>query len=320
MWIVRHCIPDCVHHVIARFIDRDFLIADDTARERYLQLLGRAMTESDWRCLAFALMSNHVHLAMLAGVTPAERWLRRVHPPFAAWTNERLGRIGPLFAGSSAIWVVRPENERRLVAYIHNNPVRAGVVAHARDSTWTSHRAYLREATVPWLDTEAGLERLRLTSSELDAFVDQDVGYRPEQGALDGIHRAARKRGALEIGTPIAERTVAQLVARPFAHIRPDPRRVLEVCGEVLGVSHERLRSRDRDPALVAARAVAIQSGRAVGLPIAAVASALGITAQHGSRLGLRRLSEIEHTAALVIRARVEAELEEMFRAARAGA
>src|SRR5215468_9860994 len=125
MWIVRDTVPTAVPHVIARFIDRDFLIPDDEARARYLWLLGRAMQESDWRCLAFAIMSSHVHLAMIAGVTAAERWLRRVHPPFALWTNKRHGRIGPVFSGSPQIWVVRPENERAIVSYLHNNPVRA---------------------------------------------------------------------------------------------------------------------------------------------------------------------------------------------------
>ncbi len=275
------------------------------------------MSESDWRCLAYAIMSNHVHLAMLAGTTPAERWLRRVHPPFALWLNKRLQRIGPVFAGSSAIWLVRPENELRLVAYIHNNPVRAGVVAHARDSSWTSHRAYLGRARVPWLDAEFALARLGHTASQLDAFVDNDVGYRPEQDALNDIARAAHKRGALEIATPIAERTVAQLVARPFGHIRPDPARVVTVTAEVLGMPEARLRARRFDRASVRGRALAVQCGRALGLSISSVAAALGITAARGSQLGLQPLAEVERAAADVIRTRVTRELEDVLWQAR---
>jgi len=45
-----------------------------------------------------------------------------------------------------------------LLAYVHNNPVRAGGVADPSVSVWTSHRAYVTlEAAPPWLDVERGL-------------------------------------------------------------------------------------------------------------------------------------------------------------------
>ncbi len=38
---------------------------------------------------------------------------------------------------------------------VHRNPVEAGVVTRPRDSTWTSHRIYLRlEPAPPWFDVE----------------------------------------------------------------------------------------------------------------------------------------------------------------------
>jgi hypothetical protein len=309
MWIVRDPIPGCVHHVIARFIDRDFLIPDDAAREHYLWLLGRAMRESDWRCLAYAIMSSHIHLAMLAGPNPAERWMRRVHPPFAAWTNKRLERIGPMFAGSPAIWVVRRENELRLVAYLHNNPVRAGVVTRARESTWTSHRIYLGLKASSCVDAASALARFGVTADELDGIVDQNIGYKPVHQPIDPVRRAARKRGAIEVATPMCEDTVVPLVARPFAHFRPDPAWLVEVVAEVTDISAALLRSRDRSHAVIAARALAVQCGRAAGLTISEVAAAIGISAQRGSVLGLRALTPQERLLAEVIQGRVTSEL-----------
>ena len=309
MRIVRLPVEGAVHHIIVRFIDRDFLVNDEASRERYLQLLGRAMSESDWRCLAFAIMSNHIHLAMLAGETPAERWSRRVHPPFASWINGRLERIGPMLADTH-MWTVRSENVRRLVAYIHNNPVRARLVAHARESSWTSHRAYLGLMQFSWLDTQFGLDMLRLTPDEFDAYVDENVGYEPKPGALDGIHRAARRRGGIELATPVeSESPEVPLVARRFAHIRPDPRRVLELVAEIIGVSVARMRSRERDPASIDARALAIQCGRALGLSISSMTSALGISVQRGTELARRTLPGSVASGAAVVCSRIEGEL-----------
>jgi hypothetical protein len=59
-----------------------------------------------------------------------------------------------------------------LVSYVHCNPVRAGVVAAADESNWTSHRAYLGVARKPpWLDVQLGLDLCGFsTGQELDAY------------------------------------------------------------------------------------------------------------------------------------------------------
>ncbi len=81
-----------------------------------------------------------------------------VHGPFAEWINERLERIGPVFMRPK-VHAVQPNGVGRLIAYIHRNPVRAGIVPHPSDSDWTSHRAYLRpDSAPPWLDVSKGLE------------------------------------------------------------------------------------------------------------------------------------------------------------------
>ena len=54
-----------------------------------------------------------------------------------------------------------------LIAYVHNNPVRAGIVNEAAHSAWTSHRAYLgAAASAEWLDVCAGL---RMSCFDADA-------------------------------------------------------------------------------------------------------------------------------------------------------
>jgi hypothetical protein len=245
MWIVRNPVPGSLHHIIVRFIDREFLITDDVTRRQYLTMLGRAMADSDWRCVAYALMSNHIHLGMVAGHTRAERWMRRVHPPFVAWVNRRLDRIGPLFAGSPAIWAVHPDRELRLVGYIHNNPVRAGVVAHARDSTWTSHRAYLGGSRAAWLRVDEGLARLHVSAEELEAYVGSTVDEKLARADQVRIRKAARRRGAIELGTPVdGGQAKTQLLRRPYGYLLPNPWRLVEIVADVLGVSAVELRSR----------------------------------------------------------------------------
>ena len=50
------------------------------------------------------------------------------------------------------------EGAGRLIAYHHNNPVKAKVVRSAGDSDWTSHGLYAGTAApLDWIDVELGL-------------------------------------------------------------------------------------------------------------------------------------------------------------------
>lgn len=305
MRIARVTAPGAVYHVISRFVDQRWEFREDIERAKYLSLLGRALQSCDWRCLSYALMSSHIHLAMVAGEQPMWRWLKRVHSPFANWMNERHDRLGPLFAQRPNAWAVRPEHIGELIAYIHNNPVRAGVVAHARDSAWTSHAAYVGLTSAPrWLAVGEGLQRCGLTRDHFDAVVNgADVA--PERVPLDGIHRAARKRGAVELATPTAKPTEVPLVARRFARVRPDPRLVVAALEDVIGIPASRIASRSNTATLRVARCLAVHSGLALGLTITEISTALGLSRQAGSRIAGRPLDDVGRAVVALVAARL---------------
>jgi hypothetical protein len=290
------------YHVISRFVDRGWYFHDDEERACYLRLFNRAVEQTGWKWLCFALMSNHIHHGLIAGEAPLSALFKAVHSPFSRWMNERRGRIGPLFADRPAAWEIRPMHVPRMLAYIHNNPVRAGVVAAARDSDWTSHRCYLGLDRGPSrLDVDAGLDASGLSRAELDAFVAADVSGDPCE-PLDGIHRAARRRGAVELGTPLAQPTVAPIVMRPFARVRPGPRAVLEVVAHGLGVAVPELASRAMTGDRTAGRRIAVHAGLSLGLTASDMGTALGISRQAAARIAKRALSDSETATVLLVR------------------
>lgn len=170
----RTHLPGVLYHVTSRFSDRRWYLRDDEERSTYLRLLGDALVWSDWRCLAYALTSSQLHLVMIAGEQRMERWTRRVNSPFALWMNRRHDRIGAVFADRAKNVGVAPESTASLIAHLHNSPVRAGVASHARDSSWTSHRAYVGLVQPPgWLHVDEGLRRAGFGDPAcFDAWVD----------------------------------------------------------------------------------------------------------------------------------------------------
>jgi len=174
---IRSTHAGTVYHLISRFVGQEFFIRTAEERRQYLQLFGMGISKSDWRCVSYAVMSNHIHAAVLAGEMPLVSWLREPHSIFAEYMNEKHRRIGAVFVRGPNAVPYREDGVARLIAYIHNNPVRAGLVAAPADSDWTSHRAYLGTAEKPeWLDVGLGLELSRRGETMwLDSWQQTDV-------------------------------------------------------------------------------------------------------------------------------------------------
>lgn len=191
------------YHLIFRFVASEWFIKTNLERDTYLQLLGEALQRSDWHCFAYAIMSNHIHLGMAAGRSSRTPWLRHAHSPFGEWINRRNDRIGSVFVKKPTTVSVARDDVARVIAYIHNNPVRAGVVARARDSTWTSHNAYVgsREPQ-PWLRVDIGFDAMHIKdAASFEAFVDAEASQprqdrRGKSGRPPSAHPRDRDRRA----------------------------------------------------------------------------------------------------------------------------
>jgi REP element-mobilizing transposase RayT len=202
-------------HVISRFHDRRYYLDIDGARERYLTLLGRAAETHDSRIIAYCLMSSHVHLVLQLGNDPLGRLTKQVHAPFGNWVNFQRKGMGAILSDRPKSVLVDSETHgMEIVRYVHNNPVRAGVVARASESAWSSHRAYLGLAPSPsWLATEAvlGADEAEHESARRDLahFVDEgrNEERRPEfSGEVSKkLMRRMRKLmgGDLELSYPV---------------------------------------------------------------------------------------------------------------------
>jgi REP element-mobilizing transposase RayT len=294
MRIARQTHAGMVHHVRSRFVDREWFIRDDDERACYLNLLGRALERTDWRCLAYCVMSNHIHLAFLPGERPLESWAKPVHSRFARWMNKRHMRLGPMFADRPASDAVAAHDQANLFAYIHNNPVRAGVVQRASQSSWSSHRAFVGLAPrPPWLEVDIALELCGFDDIEaFDRWVTGSPDVEIEHPDVASVRKIVRKRGAIEIATPCE--TKVTLVRRPKSLIRPEPFEIVQVVAEAAGVDVAAMCSQNRRPRAVSARRVAFHVAVRFGVSITDMSTALGVSPQGGSNLSRQSLDATE--------------------------
>ena len=138
---------------------------------------------------------NHVHLAVQVGNIPLSRVMQNVSFRYTRHINRRKKQVGHLFQGRYKALLIDADNYLlELVRYIHNNPVRAGMVKLPEQYTWSSHSGYLGNVHISWLTTDwvlsqFGKEKRRAIEVYQDFIrAGIDEGHRKEfhQGTTEG--------------------------------------------------------------------------------------------------------------------------------------
>jgi len=152
-----------IFHITARGNRRQaiFLGADD--RRWFLRLLEAAIERFGWRCHAYCLMGNHVHLLIELRDENLSEGMQFLFGRYAQDFNWRHGYDGHLFQGRFKSETVESNwHLLELSRYIVLNPVRAGLCKSAADWPWSSYRAAVgtvrapRFLTLDWLLEQFG--------------------------------------------------------------------------------------------------------------------------------------------------------------------
>lgn len=141
----RLSLPGYPHHVIQRGNNRQAIFASAADDQALLDLLGENARKFDVAIHAYVLMSNHFHLLLTPEtVEGLPQMMQALGRRYVRYFNDRQGRSGTLWEGRYKSTLI--QSERYLLAcmaYMDLNPVRAGLVAQARDYPWSSHGHYI---------------------------------------------------------------------------------------------------------------------------------------------------------------------------------
>jgi putative transposase len=175
--------PGAVYHVMARGNNRQEIFLERTDQLDFLELLARFTTRFGPEIFAFCLMTNHYHLFLRTpqpNLCSAMQWLNGT---YTNRFNRRHHRNGHLLQGRyKSVLVADEAHWLHLSAYIHLNPLRAGLAADPAGYEWSSFRDFTRaRCRFPWLRPESILALYGASEPE------QRRRYRQQVLALAGI-------------------------------------------------------------------------------------------------------------------------------------
>jgi putative transposase len=144
-------IPGLLQHVIVRGIERRDIFIDEDDKNSFLERLSKLLISTGTDSLAWALLSNHVHLLLRPSATKLSILMRRLLTGYAVTFNLRHHRSGHLFQNRYKSIVCEEDSYLlELVRYIHLNPLRAGLVESldVLDSyQWSGHAVIMGKRT-----------------------------------------------------------------------------------------------------------------------------------------------------------------------------
>lgn len=152
--------PGSRHHVMNRGARRQVLFHSDQACIVFLELLAELPRRYGVHIHGYALMPNHFHLMVESGATGLAPAMQYLQAQYSRALNRSAGWDGPVWRARYRSQAVESEPYWiHLLAYLHLNPVEAGLVPHEDLALWTSHKAYTGQSPRPdWLQTAQLLE------------------------------------------------------------------------------------------------------------------------------------------------------------------
>jgi len=156
----------------------------------FLELVGLLPERFDIRVHGYALMPNHFHLLVETPAANLSRAIGFLSGRYAQEINREYEWDGPLYKGRFKNRVVEDEDYwQHLLAYIHLNPVRGGLVSRMVESEWTSHSAYVGlEARPQWLHCDEMLELYGSAEAYLEYVQDVQTGREePPRGFEEAV-------------------------------------------------------------------------------------------------------------------------------------
>jgi putative transposase len=203
------------HHVTQRGNRRQKVFFCDGDYHAYRALLAESCAAAHVAVWAYCLMPNHVHLVLVPrdedGLRAA---LADAHRRYSRAVNFREGWRGYLWQGRFASF---PMDEEYLLAsarYVELNPVRAKLVARARDWPWSSARAHLSRRDDELVESGPLLKRVK----DWKAFLSEG-----QDGATREAIRAAERTGR-PLGSAAFVRRLEKKLERPLARMKPGPK------------------------------------------------------------------------------------------------
>ena len=173
--------PEIYYHLYNRGNNKDLIFFEDDNYRYFLQLFKKHVSPF-CEVYSYCLMPNHFHFFIRINDSASfEKGIKNFFISYSKAINKKYSRVGSLFQGRYKASEITSESYyTRIITYIHQNPVVAGLVKNMEDYKYSSYASYLsnkesilnRQEVLEWFGGLKGFiedHKLMVTDEEISA-------------------------------------------------------------------------------------------------------------------------------------------------------
>jgi len=154
-----------IYHIMVRGINRQNIFEDEEDKLRLLTTLERYRNEQICEVYGYCFMDNHIHLIIKETGDTISTIIKKVSGSYVYWYNNKYDRSGHLFQERYKSEVVENEGSLlRVLRYVHQNPLKAGIVQEIAGYKWSSYSEYVNKPRI--VNTDYVLDRFSTNKNQ----------------------------------------------------------------------------------------------------------------------------------------------------------
>ena len=148
-----------VYHILFRVVNQQSIFEEKTDYDKLKETILIVKEEMGFEIYAYCFMSNHVHIVLKEKKDKdISLIMKRILTKYARWYNLKYGRSGALIANRyKSVPVEIDEYFIHLIRYVHQNPIKAGIVQDLTDYPYSSYIEYMEEPELADIDFVCGM-------------------------------------------------------------------------------------------------------------------------------------------------------------------
>lgn len=147
-----------IYHLMLRGINKQNIFEDDEDRQKLIETIVLYKGISKYELYGYCLMDNHIHILMKENEETVSQIVKRISSRYVYWYNQKYERCGHLFQERFKSEPVETDAYFIMVLrYIHQNPIKAGIIKGIEEYMWSSYHEYLAIREIVDIDFALGL-------------------------------------------------------------------------------------------------------------------------------------------------------------------
>ena len=161
------------YHVIVQGIGKEKIFEQGWMKAEYLNDLALYKDIHGIKVLTYVVMDNHCHMLLYAPDAPSlGAYMRRVNTRYAQFYNHMCERVGYVFRDRYKSQAIFDDDYLiNCMVYIHNNPVKVGIVQNPADYAHSGMQCYYGRGGL--VDRDAAAEFFDVDAANVEAVMQE---------------------------------------------------------------------------------------------------------------------------------------------------